>query len=215
MLSHELRNPLSAVRSAAALLHKENTDEATRGVCQDIIDRQSAQMASLLDDLLDLTRITRGNIPVRMERVDLRQASDGAIQAVSAMATESKVDILAENPDAPMYVQGDLTRLTQIVTNLLANAVKYSRPDGKVSLEHVRDEDAATIRITDTGIGIDREDLKQVFDMFFQANDDSPTNEGLGIGLTLVKTLAELQKMSKSRMLWSYLMPSPHSPPST
>ena len=192
MLAHELRNPLAAVSSALAVLARYPAHDAVETRAREIAARQTAQLARIVDDLLDVSRVMRGVTFLRKERVDLA--------ALLAQATDLAIDVhpgrdrrLTVDAPAAVIVDGDPTRLLQILSNLLDNAVKYTDPGGAIAVALRRDGDDALLTVTDDGRGIDPAAQDSVFDLFYQA-DATPdrTQGGLGIGLTLVKALAEL-----------------------
>ena len=193
MLSHELRNPLAAILSATRILADTRwTDDACSEAGQ-VVARQANHMARLLDDLLDVARITRGRIALRKEHVDLRDAARSAIEALGPLMAEHKTRLVADISDAPIFIVGDPTRLQQIQANLLSNASKYSPDGGEVHFEVGRENGQAMIRVSDKGRGIEPEMLPRIFDLFVQGTQSLARSEGgLGIGLTLLKTLVEM-----------------------
>jgi two-component system CheB/CheR fusion protein len=193
MLSHELRNPLSAILSATRVLDTADwTDQACHEAGQ-VVTRQANHMARLLDDLLDVARITRGRIVLRKESIDLRSTAYPAIEALGPLIAERGTQLVTNIGDEPVPVFGDPTRLQQIQANLLSNACKYSMPGGCVVFELRREGDDAMIRVSDNGKGIDREMLPKIFDLFVQGQPTLDRSDGgLGIGLTLLKSLVDL-----------------------
>ena len=193
MLSHELRNPLAAILSATHVLESASwTDDACHEAGQ-VVTRQANHMARLLDDLLDVARITRGRIVLRKESVDLRDTARLAIEALGPLMAERGTRLVTEIGDQPVPVFGDPTRLQQVQANLLSNASKYSPVGGRVRFELRRDRDEAIIRVSDEGRGIDRDILPKIFDLFVQGHRTIDRSEGgLGIGLTLLRSLVEL-----------------------
>ena len=193
MLSHELRNPLAAILSATHVLESASwTDDACHEAGQ-VVARQANHMARLLDDLLDVARITRGRIVLRKESVDLRDTARLAIEALGPLMAERGTRLVTEIGDQPVPVFGDPTRLQQVQANLLSNASKYSPVGGRVRFELRRDRDEAIIRVSDEGRGIDRDILPKIFDLFVQGHRTIDRSEGgLGIGLTLLRSLVEL-----------------------
>ena len=193
MLSHELRNPLAAILSATRLLDSAGwTDSASREAGQ-VVTRQANHMSRLLDDLLDVARITRGHITLRTEPVDLRDAARSAIEALEPFLSEHDTVLTVEIAGEPLHVIGDMARLQQIQANLLSNASKYSPRGSQVRFELCRVGNDAMIRVTDHGRGIDRDMLPHIFDLFVQGHQTLARSEGgLGVGLTLLKSLVEL-----------------------
>ena len=195
MLSHELRNPLAAVLSATRLLDNNAwSDDACREAAH-VVERQANHMARLLDDLLDVARITRGRIVLRNEHVDLRQATQSAVEALGPFMAEHETRLTLDIDDEPVMVFGDSARLQQIQANLLSNAAKYSPRGGEVKLEVRREGGQALIRVSDHGRGIEPEILPRIFDLFVQGSQSLARPEGgLGIGLTLLRSLVEMHE---------------------
>ena len=195
MLSHELRNPLAAILSATRLLDSAAwADRASREAAQ-VVTRQANHMSRLLDDLLDVARITRGHITLRTEPVDLRDAARSAIEALGPFLAEHDTELTADIADEPLFVIGDMARLQQIQANLLSNASKYSPRGSNVCFELRRSGGEAMIRVTDQGRGIEADVLPHIFDLFVQGHQTLARSEGgLGIGLTLLKSLVELHR---------------------
>ncbi|PQO43668.1 chemotaxis protein CheB [Blastopirellula marina] len=193
MLSHELRNPLGATLTATYVLDLEpNLSPNVREVC-DVIQRQTLQAARLLDDLLDVSRVTRGKIEIRPQTVDLRHLVDDVKQAVSPLIQSRRHNLIIEVPDVPILVEGDPTRLLQIQENLLANAARYTAPGGEIRFSLAREDGEAVNRVRDNGSGIPPHMLDRIFELFVQSDDTlDRTDGGMGLGLTLVKTLVEL-----------------------
>jgi two-component system CheB/CheR fusion protein len=193
MLSHELRNPLAAILSATRLLESAGwTDHASQEAGQ-VVTRQANHMSRLLDDLLDVARITRGHITLRTEPVDLRDTARSAIEALGPFLAEHETVLTVDISDEPLHVVGDMARLQQIQANLLSNASKYSPRGSHVCFELRRIGGEAMIRVTDQGRGIERDMLPHIFDLFVQGHQTLARSEGgLGVGLTLLKSLVEL-----------------------
>jgi len=193
MLSHELRNPLGAVVTATALL---SDPKATREASQkllSILQRQSAQMARLLDDLLEASRVTQNKIELRRKIVDVRVVAKDAADAVRALMDTRRVSFSVEVDDRPLWVDGDPARLQQIQVNLLNNAAKYTPHGGHVKLVVGRDGDWVVLRVIDDGVGIAKEMLENVFDLFVQSRRTLDRSEGgIGVGLTLVRSLVSM-----------------------
>jgi PAS domain S-box-containing protein len=193
MLAHELRNPLAPIRSSVAVLRARRTDDAVVDRCHDVIDRQVTQMARLLDDLLDVSRVSSGKVALRRAPATLRSVLDAAIET-SRPALDQKHVELAVHDEAPdLVLDCDASRLTQVFANLLNNAAKYGRPAGHVNVTLRREPPHAVVTVEDDGIGIAPELIEQVFEIFVQApeaRDHAP--EGLGIGLSLAHRLVGL-----------------------
>jgi PAS domain S-box-containing protein len=193
ILAHELRNPLAPISNAARALRIGGSDREALRAASETLERQVAQMARLVDDLLDMSRITRGKIELRKERVELTPIVDQAVEAVRAQYRSMNHELTVAVPPTPILLDADPARLTQIVGNLLNNACKFTDKGGHVWLTVERDDDQATIRVRDNGIGIAAEDIPVLFEMFAQADTSlERSRDGLGIGLTLVRTLVEM-----------------------
>jgi len=193
MLSHELRNPLAAVLSATRLLQLEETLNERCLEASRVVERQAKHMARLLDDLLDVSRITHGRIVLRNQCVDLRDTTQSAVEALGPFLAERDTRLVVELPPQPVPVIGDPARLQQIQANLLSNASKYSPRGSNVRLELTAPDGEAVIRVSDNGRGIRPEKLSKVFDLFTQGEQSLDRSEGgLGVGLTLLRSLVEL-----------------------
>jgi PAS domain S-box-containing protein len=194
MLAHELRNPLAPITNAVrALRGCDAGDEATVQAATDVLDRQVTQMARLVNDLLDASRISRGRIELRTAPIALAPVVDEAIEAVRPVCAQMEHDLTASFPAEPIYVDGDAGRLAQVIGNLLHNACKFTDKGGRISLSLTREDGQAVIRVRDNGIGIDAAHVDGLFEMFGQVDTAlERSRDGLGIGLTLVKTLVEL-----------------------
>jgi two-component system, chemotaxis family, CheB/CheR fusion protein len=192
-LSHELRNPLAPIRIAAQLLQSPNIGEEALRRAEGIIARQVRHMSSLLDDLLDVSRITRGSFSLKKEYVDLRVLLNDAVEVVQGALEAKRHTLRFEPPQSPIIVEVDSVRITQIITNLLTNAVKYT-PDGGLVYLGVRVEaQFLVIAVRDSGVGLTREAMDRVFDMFTRIESELGRAEGgLGIGLALAKGLVQL-----------------------
>ena len=193
ILAHELRNPLAPICNALELLHRSDGDMALIEKARSIMGRQLDHMVHLVDDLLDLSRISRGKVQLRKERVELAAIFQSAVEAVRSLIEAQGQELKVTLPPEPLALEADPTRLAQVVANLLSNAAKYTEQGGHIWLTAARQDDQAVIRVRDTGIGIAAEHLAHIFEMFSQV---APTLErsdgGLGIGLSLVKGLVEL-----------------------
>jgi chemotaxis methyl-accepting protein methylase/signal transduction histidine kinase/CheY-like chemotaxis protein len=193
MLSHELRNPLGAILNSAHLMERAGMDTATRPEAQAVIVRQAEQMARLLDDLLDVSRITQNKIEIYRDLVDLRAAANEAVQAARPLIESRRQALKVEIESTPLFVMGDAARLQQIQVNLLHNAAKYTPPEGTVWLSVAREDGEAVVRVRDTGAGMPPDMLETIFDLFVQ-NDRTldRADGGMGVGLTLVRTLVAM-----------------------
>ena len=192
-LAHELRNPLAPIRNAAAILQMIHVDHPELQWCRDIIEQQVSQISRLLDDLLDLSRITRDRLELRRERVELTRVIQEAVDISRPLIDEFQHDLTVSTPSEPIDVVADEVRLTQVLSNLLNNAAKYTDPGGKIWLSAERQGVDLVVSVKDTGIGIPADKLDEVFAMFSQLHRSlEQTRQGLGVGLTLVKRLVEM-----------------------
>jgi signal transduction histidine kinase len=193
MLAHELRNPLAPIRNGLQIMRLANPDGAAVSQARAMMERQLGHMVRLIDDLLDLSRITNGKIELRRERMDLAAAVQDAIETTRDLINERGHTLAVTLPPQPVYVDGDRTRLAQVFANLLNNAAKYTENGGRVWLTAERHGSDAVVVVRDTGSGIPAEILPRIFDMFTQADRAlERTQGGLGIGLTLVRALVEM-----------------------
>jgi PAS domain S-box-containing protein len=197
MLSHELRNPLAPIRNSLHILdHAEPAGQLARRA-KVVANRQLTHLTRLVDDLLDVTRIVRGKTELRLTRVDLAQLARRTGEDYRALMHERGLDFVVETPGEPAWVDGDETRLAQVIGNLLQNAAKFTPQGGRVNLYLAVDGDTVEVRVNDTGLGIERDLLPRVFDPFVQAKQSlARTEGGLGLGLALVKGLVELHNGS-------------------
>ncbi|MBV9126437.1 MAG: response regulator, partial [Planctomycetes bacterium] len=193
VLGHELRNSLAPILNAVEVLRLAGSNEGAIQQVRDLIERQARQMARLVDDLLDLTRITLGKVELRKECLDLATAIAQAVEASGPLIQVLNHRLSIHLPTEPLWLEADRTRLVQMITNLLNNAAKYTDPGGQIWLTGERIGQEAVIRVRDTGIGIPPEMLSRIFDIFTQVDRTSGrTQGGVGIGLTLVKKLVEM-----------------------
>ena len=190
MLAHELRNPLSPIRNASNVL-QHVTDTGRRKWATDIIQRQVGNMTRLLDDLLDVSRITRGKIDLRLAPSDLGTLVSGAVETSRPLLESRHHRLEVSVPDEPLLINADPTRIEQIISNLLNNAAKFTDEGGKISLLVEREHDEVVCRIRDNGIGISSDNLSSIFNLFTQVARAQSIQGSLGIGLTLVKRLVE------------------------
>lgn len=193
ILSHELRNPLSAVLNGAYVLSGRLDDRpAVREPCR-VIQRQAKQMARLLDDLLDVSRITQGRIEIRREPTDLRGAIESAVEVMRPQIEARDLALQVHLDHRPLFVFGDAARLEQIAVNLLTNAMKYTPAGGEIRLSAMREEGRIVLRVADSGHGIAPEMLDRIFELFVQAGKPiDRADGGMGVGLTLVRSLVDL-----------------------
>jgi PAS domain S-box-containing protein len=192
-LAHELRNPLAPIRSGLEIIRRTVDDKIKFEETLNIIERQTNQIVHLVDDLLDISRITQGKIRLRKERIDLKTAIDMALETSQGVIDKAENELIITLPYKPIYIDADLTRVAQIFLNILNNAAKYSSAGGKISLTAGKEGNEAVIGIKDTGLGIAPEMLSKIFDMFGQLETpDQQVQGGLGIGLSVVKKLVEM-----------------------
>jgi signal transduction histidine kinase/ActR/RegA family two-component response regulator len=192
-LSHELRNPLAPIRTALEVMRIARDDEELVEKSRATMERQLTHLVRITDDLLDVSRITQNKVELRRERVDLRAALHSAIEATRSLLESRGHTVALDLPALPLWVDADFTRLSQVFSNLLNNAAKYTDPGGRVSVVANVTSTRAVVTVADTGVGIPAEMLPRVFDMFTQLQEHRDrTHGGLGIGLTLAKRLIEL-----------------------
>lgn len=200
MLAHELRNPLAAITTAVGILERRGTTVDPKDARMvSIIQRQTNHLARLVDDLLDVSRMTRGKVELRRARVDLRGVLEQVLTTFRPRADSRQLTLVSSLPPLALWMEADTTRLEQVFTNLLDNAMKYTDAGGTIQVgcePRVKDgRPGAGVRVKDTGIGIRAEVLPTVFDLFSQADESlERTRGGLGIGLTLVRNLVELHE---------------------
>ena len=193
MLSHELRNPLGAILNATHVMERiEVQDEMVRDSV-DVVRRQGKQMSRLLDDLLDVSRVTQNKIELDISPTDLKPILANAIDSARPLIEAGNLSLTEEVSDEPMVVCGDAARLQQAISNLLANAAKYTRSGGSVALTVKTESDEVVIRVTDSGVGIPQDKLSNIFDLFVQSDHTlHRADGGMGIGLTLVRSIIEM-----------------------
>jgi PAS domain S-box-containing protein len=193
MLAHELRNPLTPIRTGLHILRMKQANGATIDQVQEMMEQQVHHLTRLVDDLLDVSRITRGKIALRKETVDLAAGVGHAVETVRPLLDSQHHRLTVALPPEAVHLEADPTRLEQILVNLLNNAAKYTRPGGHVSLTGERGDGTVVIRVRDTGVGMAADLLPKVFDLFTQADRTLDRSQGgLGIGLTLVHRLVQL-----------------------
>jgi signal transduction histidine kinase/ActR/RegA family two-component response regulator len=192
-LAHELRNPLAPIRTAVQVLRMAGPLNATAEAARDMIDRQVSQMVRLVDDLLDVSRITRGKLQLRKEQVDLAIVVRSALETARPLIERSGHELTVTMPPDPVFLEADPVRLSQVIANLLTNAAKYMDPGGHIGLTIERAGVEVLVTVKDTGIGIASEHLPRLFEMFSQVVPALERSQGgLGIGLALVKGLVEM-----------------------
>ena len=204
MLSHELRNPLAPIRSATHLLRlqeRAGSENSTQREAREVIERQVAHLSRLVNDLLEVSRIVSGNVRIQMSLLDMREVVKHAMETVRPLADQRGHSLLLTLPDDAVWVRADATRLEEVVSNLVINAVKYTKADGQgrieVSLGIEEEATRAVLRVRDNGDGLDAEPppWRTSFDLFAQGKRSLDRSQGgLGIGLTLVHSLLKLQR---------------------
>ena len=190
LMAHELRNPLNVIRMTTRLLSKK-VDFSLAGRVE-MLDAQSAQMQRLIDDLLDTARITTGKIKVKRSRIDLREVLESTATAFQLLSVESEQVVECASTDAPIWVDGDRSRLVQIFENLLSNASKFSPPGAKHRISVKTDQHHVNVSVIDEGRGLAPDQTEKIFGMYVQANSSDARLGGLGLGLALAKRIAEL-----------------------
>jgi PAS domain S-box-containing protein len=192
-LAHELRNPLAPMSNMLEVVKRANGDGETLKRAHDTIERQLAQMVRLVDDLLDLNRITHDRLELRRSEVELSSVIQQAVEVARPLIDAAGHNLTVDLPAEPVLLNADRARLAQVFGNLLNNSCKYTRPNGEIRLSARRDGDDVIVTVTDNGAGIPADKLSSIFDMFMQVDRTAGrSQDGLGIGLTLVKRLAEM-----------------------
>jgi signal transduction histidine kinase/DNA-binding response OmpR family regulator len=193
MLAHELRNPLAPIRNAVQLLRMLDPGASEAPQLHELIERQVQQLVRIVDDLLDVSRITRGKIHLQMECVQVADVVARAVETSRPLIDARKHELALVLPTEPLCVRGDLVRLAQVLSNLLNNAAKYTEEGGSLQLQVERDEETLLVRVRDNGVGIPSHMLSSIFEMFTQVDRSLDRSQGgLGIGLTLVHKLVEM-----------------------
>ncbi|CAI8883878.1 sensor histidine kinase [Methylocaldum szegediense] len=193
MLSHELRNPLAPICNAVQVLGLLDLPDPRLRWVKEMIERQVKHLVHLVDDLLDVSRFTRGKITLKQEAIELSEVIERAVEATEGIIKAQEHQLSISYPDEPVWLKGDSVRLVQILTNLLNNAAKYTPHGGRIDLTAVVDHGKVVVSVSDTGIGIPPELLPHIFDLFTQADRSLDRSQGgLGIGLTLVRKLVEM-----------------------
>jgi signal transduction histidine kinase len=192
-LAHELRNPLAPISNSVSILSSPKSPPDVRDQALGMMERQVKQMVRLVDDLMDVARITRGKITLKTERIALADVLRSAAETSQPLISQFEHRLILDLPKAPVWLDADFTRLNQIFSNLLNNAAKYSEPGREIRVSTESDEGQVRVRVKDQGIGIPPETIGRIFDMFAQADGSlERAHGGLGVGLTLVKSLVEM-----------------------
>jgi PAS domain S-box-containing protein len=192
-LAHELRNPLAPVRNALQIMRLASHDPVMVVEARDMMERQIHNLIRLIDDLMDVSRISRGRIELKKERLSLATILQSAIEISRIQIEAARHELTVTLPAEPVWVHADQTRLAQVVANLLNNAAKYTEPGGRIWLSALRDGENAVVRVRDNGVGVPAEMLPHIFDIYVQVSSSLDRSQGgLGLGLTLVRKLVEL-----------------------
>src|SRR6185295_11654862 len=192
-LAHELRNPLAPITNALEIMRITDSKDEDLAPLRDMMDRQVQQMVRLVDDLLDVARISSGKIMLRKARLEMAEVFESALETSRPLIEAAGHTLTVTPADEQLVVEGDKTRLAQVLSNLLANAAKYTPEGGRIWLSVSRADDHVLVRVRDTGIGIPAEMMPHIFDMFTQVDRNLGRSQGgLGIGLTLVRRLVEM-----------------------
>jgi signal transduction histidine kinase len=192
MLAHELRNPLAPIRNTISILRLSGGTQPASQLWE-MMERQVGHMVRLVDDLLEVSRITRGKIELRKDRIELSLVIASAVETSRPLIDGGKHELSVTLPAQSLLIEGDAMRLAQVFANLLNNAAKYTDPGGRISLVAEREGNDVAVRVRDNGIGIAADALPRIFDMFMQAGGPGRSSQpGLGIGLTLAKSLVEM-----------------------
>jgi len=189
MLSHELRNPVGAIVNATRVM-KHASDRFSIDETREVINRQSMHISRLLDDLLDVSRVTQGKIEMRRQVIDLQTTIDDAVSAVQPLINTHRQALHVDRPDGPIYLDADATRLQQVLVNLLSNASKYNDPQGNIWLQVRIEDNRVFVAVRDDGFGIPPEMQMDIFELFVQ-NEPDRSEGGLGVGLTLARSIIQ------------------------
>ncbi|MFK4056747.1 ATP-binding protein [Brevundimonas sp. NPDC046655] len=194
MLGHELRNPVMAFRAGLQLLERQKDPEKSAQI-HARMEVQAHHLSRLIEDLLDVARIDQGKISLQRERVTVQSIIDSAVDTSRPKIDAGRHDLTVDVPGSPIWLDGDFTRLSQVVSNLLTNAAKYTPSEGRIEVSANRVEDRVRIDVADNGVGVPQDMQVRVFDLFTQSKGpDDRSREGLGIGLALVRQLVEMHE---------------------
>lgn len=193
VLAHELRNPLAPLRNGLQIIRLAKNDPAAVDQALNVMDRQLQQMVRLIDDLVDASRVNRGQIELSKETVDLTSIITDAIEASRGLTEQKGLHVKTQLPSGALFVEGDARRLKQVVANLLANASKYSGRNGVIEITAERKDSSVEVAVSDQGVGISEDMLPKIFDMFTKADRSlEKAQDGLGVGLTIARRIVEL-----------------------
>jgi signal transduction histidine kinase len=200
MLAHELRNPLAPFRSAVKVLNLKGSGVPEARWSREIIERQVQHLTGLIDDLLDISCITRNKLVLQKSRIELADVINGAADSSRPLIEQYGHELAVSLPSRPVYVDGDAVRLSQVFQNLLNNDAKYTERGVRIWLTAERQDDGVVVRVKDTGVGIPHDTLPRLFEMFYQADRSLERAQGgLGVGLTLVRRLVEAHRIAARR----------------
>src|SRR6185437_7512508 len=188
----ELRNPLAPIRNGLAILKLAVAMQGTAKRTIEMMERQLTHLVRLIDDLLDVSRITRGKMALRLRRLAIHEVLAGSLESCRGPLDAKRLELDARIGTEPLLIHGDPDRLMQVFSNLLTNAINYTERGGRITLEARREDDNAVVTVSDTGIGIPRGALASVFEMFSQLHPGAQGEAGLGIGLALVRQLVQM-----------------------
>ena len=193
VLAHELRNPLAPIRTSAHLMARLPVDHPSQETMRAMVERQSLQLTRIVDDMLDMARITKGVLSIERTALDIDEVLGAAVETVNPMMAERRHDLVVERQPGALRLIGDGHRLTQLLVNLLSNAARYTAPGGKIRLSAGQEQGNLVIRVRDNGRGIEPAMKEQIFDMFVRGRDSRFVSDaGLGVGLALSRKIAEL-----------------------
>lgn len=193
MLAHELRNPLAPIRNVSEFLLRTTTHDPAMHTIGELLARQASQLTRLVDDLLDISRITQGRVTLRREPMELCSVIELVIESLKEQIEQKQHEVLFDRQGKIFYINGDVTRIVQCVSNVLANAIKYTSSGGRIEIRVTEADGNAVVEVTDNGTGISAEMLPRVFDLFAQANRTLDRSQGgLGIGLSVVSRMVQM-----------------------
>ena len=191
-LAHELRNPLSAIAAALSILEAPQTTPDMSHRARATLGRQARQMQRLVDDLVDSSRLTQGKVSLRIEPVELAQLVDRVVEACAPAIERRRQRLSVAMPPGPVVLRGDLVRLSQLFSNLLSNASRYTPDEGRIAFAGRVLDGTVELTVSDDGAGIAAQDVERIFELFTQASVAKEASDGLGIGLTLARSIAQM-----------------------
>lgn len=193
VLAHELRNPLAPIRNGLQIMRMSSGSEANREI-REMMERQVTHLVRLIDDLLDVSRVSKGKIDLQKKSITVQEALQAAIEASRPLIQSSRHHLVQDVPPEPLWIEADLTRIAQVISNLLNNAAKYTPDGGEIHLSASVENNRAVITVSDNGIGIAQEMLSHIFELFTQVENGARSRNGLGIGLALARQLVEMHQ---------------------